>query len=127
MTLGDLVVGTAHVCGPETTLEEAAAAMRAAGHGSLGVVEGGALIGLLTERDIVGGIGQGLAPNDVVRKVTTPDPDVFDPSVDVFEAAEWLLESGYRHLPVVENGRLLGVVSVTDVLGAVLDSVEEEE
>jgi len=127
MTLGDLVVGTAHVCGPETTLEEAAVAMRAAGHGALGVVEGGALIGLLTERDIVKAVAQGVRPDDVVRKVTTPDPDTFDRSVDVFEAAEWLLESGYRHLPVVENGRLLGVVSVTDVLGAVLDSVEEEE
>jgi CBS domain-containing protein len=127
MTLGDLVTGTAHVCGPDTTLAEAAAAMRSAGHGSLGVVEGGSLIGLLTERDIISGIAEGLATDDVVRKVTSPDPDVFDPDVDVFEAAQWLLESGYRHLPVVENGRLLGVVSVTDVLGAVVDSVEVEE
>lgn len=127
MTLGDLVVGTAHVCGPDTTLEEAAEAMRSAGHGSLGVVEGGSVIGLLTERDLVRGLAAGLTAQDVVRRAMTPDPDVFSPSVDVFEAAQWLLESGYRHLPVVEDGRLLGVVSVTDILGAVLDSIEEDD
>ncbi len=101
--------------------------MRAAGHGSLGVVEGGALIGLLTERDLVAGLASGLIASDFVRRAMTPEPDVFAPSVDVFEAAQWLLESGYRHLPVVESGRLLGVVSVTDVLSAVLESVELDD
>lgn len=127
MELGDLVVGTAHVCGPDATLGQAAQVMRDAGHGSLGVVEGGRLIGLLTERDIVGAVADGCDIDDVVRNAMAPEPDVFAPSVDVFEAALWLLESGYRHLPVVEGGRLLGVVSVTNVLAAVLDSLEEEE
>ena len=115
------------MCGPDTTLGEAAEAMRAAGHGSLGVVEGGTLIGLLTERDIVGALATGHDVDGAVRLAMTPDPDVFDPTVDVFEAAQWLLESGYRHLPVVHEGRLLGVVSVTDVLAGVVDSIEEEE
>ncbi len=116
------------MCGPDTTIEDAAAAMSASGHGSLGVVEGGALVGVVTERDLVRALGAGHGAGDLVRRWMTPDPDVFDPGVDVFEAAQWLLESGYRHLPVVsESGRLLGVVSVTDVLAGVLDSIEEEE
>jgi CBS domain-containing protein len=127
MRLSDLVGGAAHVCGPETTIEDAAAAMAAAGHGSLGVVEGSALVGVVTERDLVRALGAGHGAGDLVRRWMTPDPDVFDPATDVFEAAQWLLESGYRHLPVVsEDGRLLGVVSVTDVLAGVLDSIEED-
>lgn len=128
MTLADLVSGTAHVCGPQTTIEDAAAAMTVAGHGSLGVVEGGALVGVITERDLVRALGAGFGAGDLVRRWMTPDPDVFAPEVDVFDAAQWLLESGYRHLPVVSGeGLLLGVVSVTDVLSAVLESVDEEE
>lgn len=127
MTLGDLVGGSAHVCGPETTIEDAAAAMTASGHGSLGVVEGGALVGLITERDVVRAVGAGFGAGDLVRRWMTPEPDVFLPSVDAFDAAVWLLESGYRHMPVVEGERLLGVVSVTDILRAVVASIEEEE
>jgi CBS domain-containing protein len=128
MTLGDLVGTGAHVCGPETTLADAAGAMTGAGHGSLGVVEGGHVIGLITERDLVRAIAEGHEPRaEPVSRWMSADPDLFSPAVDVFDAAEWLLESGYRHLPVVEEGMLLGVVSVTDVLGAVLDALDEEE
>ena len=49
----------------------------------------------------------------------TPDPDVLSPEVEVRDAADWLLATGYRHLPVVEGGRLLGVVSIKDILWAV--------
>jgi CBS domain-containing protein len=130
MRLGELVEGTAHVCGPDTTLREAAAAMSRAGHGSLGVVEGGTLIGLLTERDLVSSMAGEVDPESPVRAIMTPDPDVFAPTVDAVEAGMWLVESEYRHLPVVESGRVLGVVSVADVLGAVLATpgiVEGEE
>jgi CBS domain-containing protein len=45
-------------------------------------------------------------------------PDTIDPSVDVEEAAAWLLEVGYRHLPVMENDELIGIVSMRDLLWA---------
>lgn len=127
MLLGDLVTGRPHVCGPDTTLREAASAMARAGHGSLGVVEGTTLLGILTERDLVRAMG-GDADLDaeVVRSWMGADPDVFDPETEVFEAAEWLLASGYRHLPVVDETGLLGVVSLRDLLGSVLSSLEEE-
>ena len=122
MLLRDLVGTSARVCGPDTTLREAAAEMAARGHGSLGVVSGRELVGLVTERDLVGAIGRGANVEDVkVSAVMSRDPDVFSPDFDVREAAEWLAESSYRHLPVVENTTLLGIVSVRDILIALVN------
>jgi CBS domain-containing protein len=124
--LRELVGDAAHVCGPATTLAEAALAMKTEGHGSLGVVEGMNLVGLVTERDLVGALAEGLdAASTPVSAVMSSEPDVFHPDDDVFEAAQWLAESGYRHLPVMEHGRLLGIVSVRDLLVALL--TEEHE
>lgn len=127
MTLGDLTGGRPHVCGPETTLAEAARAMAAERHGSLAVVEGRSVVGIITERDLVRAAAEGaeLGTEPVARWMSV-DPDVFDAGTDVFEAAQWLLESGYRHLPVVSGGELLGVVSVRDLLRGVVVSLEEE-
>ncbi|HEX5671711.1 MAG TPA: CBS domain-containing protein, partial [Acidimicrobiia bacterium] len=95
MILRELVGDAAHVCGPATTLVEAAQAMSAAGHGSLGVVEGTHLVGLLTERDIVRAVAGGIDPaTTTVSAVMSAEPDVFSPENDVWEAAEWLAEAG---------------------------------
>jgi CBS domain-containing protein len=45
-------------------------------------------------------------------------PDSFSPEMDVREAAEWMLAAGYRHLPVVEERRLIGMASIKDILWA---------
>lgn len=119
--LRELVGDAAHVCGPATTLVDAARAMTAAGHGSLGVVEGRLLVGVITERDLVRAVAEGLDPETTaVAAVMSPEPDVFSPENDVWEAAEWLVEAGYRHLPVIEDGQLLGIVSVRDLLVALV-------
>ena len=47
-------------------------------------------------------------------------PDTFSPEVDVEEAAAWLLEVGYRHMPVMEGGELLGIVSIRDILWSII-------
>ena len=125
MILRDLVGDSARVCGPQTSLREAAKAMTERGHGSLGVVEGRTLLGLITERDLVkaaaGGADLDATP---VSSFMSRDPDTFSPDFDVWEASQWLAESGYRHLPVVDNGSLLGIVSVRDLLVAI---VEDED
>ncbi|MGH8927900.1 MAG: CBS domain-containing protein, partial [Acidimicrobiia bacterium] len=63
MILRDLVGSAAHVCGPQTSLREAAQAMHQKGHGSLGVVEGMTLLGLITERDLVRALATGIDPD----------------------------------------------------------------
>ena len=58
---------------------------------------------------------------EVVRDWMTGDPDTFSPETDVEEAASWLLEAGYRHMPVMEGDELLGVVSTRDLLWAIVE------
>lgn len=127
MTLGELVSGSPFICGPDTTLVDVAREMAERGHGSAAVIDGRSVVGIITERDIVQSVAAGAdVDTETVRSRMAPDPDVFPSDTDVFEAAEFLLESGYRHLPVVDDGDLLGVVSLRDLLGAVLAATEEE-
>jgi CBS domain-containing protein len=124
MRLGDLVSNTPYVCGPETTIVEAAVAMEGSDIGSLAVVEGRDLVGLITERDIRRSVAEGIELAATVSSIMSADPDTFDPDLDVWDAAAWISESGYRHLPVVDDeGALLGVVSVRDLLKALVETV----
>jgi CBS domain-containing protein len=112
------------VCGPETTIVEAAVAMEGSDIGSLAVVEGRDLVGLITERDIRRSVAEGIELAATVSSIMSADPDTFDPDLDVWDAAAWISESGYRHLPVVDDeGVLLGVVSVRDLLKALVETV----
>jgi CBS domain-containing protein len=124
MRLGDLVNNSPHICGPETTLFEAAVAMESSDLGSLAVVEGRELVGLITERDIRRSVAEGIELGTSVSSIMSGDPDTFDPDLDVWDAAAWITESGYRHLPVIDDdGSLLGVVSIRDLLKALVDTV----
>jgi CBS domain-containing protein len=125
MKLGDLLGRAPYLCGPATTLAEAAIAMEGSDLGSLAVVEGMTLLGLVTERDLRGAIARGIDLDDTtVSDVMGIDPDTFDPDLDVWDAAAWIAESDYRHLPVVDDdGTLLGVVSIRDLLKALVDTV----
>ncbi len=122
MKLGALVGGSAAVVGPEATLEDVAEAMIEAGTGSLAVIEGRQLVGIITERDIVRCVAEDEDPAEALaRDWMTGEPDTFSPEVDVEEAAAWLLEAGYRHLPVIQGDELLGVASIRDLLWAITE------
>jgi CBS domain-containing protein len=121
LKLGSLVGGSAAVIGPEATLADAAEALVEGGLGSLGVVSDRNLVGIITERDLVRAIADGADPEDeVVSKWMADAPDTFSPDVEVEEAAAWLLEVGYRHMPVMADGELLGIVSIRDILWAIV-------
>lgn len=125
VNIAELVGSGPYVCGPDTTLSEAAQAMEGSDLGSLAVVEGMSLLGLLTERDIRRAVARGLDTDKTpVTEIMSTDPDTFDPDLDVWDAAAWIAESGYRHLPVVDDeGSLLGVVSVRDLMIGLLDTI----
>ena len=102
--------------------------MHERGHGSLGVVDGMKLLGLITERDLVRAMANGAdLDQSTVSSFMSRDPDIFSPEFDVWEAAEWLAESGYRHLPVVEDGTLLGIISIRDLLLALVNDDSDED
>ncbi|HZV49289.1 MAG TPA: CBS domain-containing protein [Candidatus Dormibacteraeota bacterium] len=90
--------------------------MRAHGVGSLPLFEGERLAGILTERDVLAAVADGVAETAVAAAYMTPEPVTAEPSEDSAQVAERMLERGVRHLPVVEHGRLIGMVSARDLL-----------
>ncbi len=125
MNLGDLVGSGPHLCGPDTSILEASLAMEESDLGSLAVVDGRDLIGLVTERDLRRTLAGRIDPEQTaVSEIMSKDPDTFGPDLDVWDAAAWIAGSGYRHLPVVDgSGDLLGVVSVRDLLRSLVDTI----
>lgn len=125
MNLGELVGDAPYLCGPDTSITEAASVMEGSDLGSLAVVEGMTLLGLVTERDIRRAVSSGVHLDAThVSEIMSGDPDTFDPDLDVWDAAAWLVESGYRHMPVVnDDGSLMGVVSIRDLLKSLVDTV----
>ncbi len=123
MQLSGLVGGSAEVIGPEATLLEAATHMIDSGVGYLGVVSRRQLVGILTEHDLVEAVSEDIDPGEAtVAEWMSEAPDTVPCDVSVREAATWLLEAGYHHLPVMEGGELLGIVTVKDLLWAMLDT-----
>jgi CBS domain-containing protein len=102
---------------PECTLEEAAGLMTSHGVGSLLVVSGGELLGIVTDRDIVvRGVGTGQSLRTHVRTVMTERPTVIQGSADIFEAIKIVKDAGVRRLPVLEDGDIAGIITVDDLL-----------
>ncbi|MGH2705260.1 MAG: CBS domain-containing protein [Actinomycetota bacterium] len=102
---------------PEQTLEEAAQYMIERQVGSAVVVSNGAVVGIVTERDVMRAVARGLVPwNTKLEEVMTREPITASPDGTTAEAAQVMLEHGFRHLPVVEGTQLVGIVSLRDVL-----------
>jgi citrate synthase len=102
---------------PSETIAVASVRMDEHGVGSVVVVDGDRPIGILTERDLVRFSASGAAAADTkVSEWMTADPDTVGPGVGVQAAFATLGEQGYRHIPVVEDGRLVGVVSLRDLV-----------
>jgi CBS domain-containing protein len=92
------------------------------GVGSVAVCDDGKLVGIFTERDVLGLAGEG-TDLDAVRigDVMTRDPVTVDVGVPVLDAARLMGERKIRHLPVVEGDHLLGIVGIRDVLGSLVE------
>lgn len=118
-TLADIMTTDVHTIATGGSVAEAAAAMVRGRFGSAVVVTGSALVGILTERDVLraAASGQDLS-SETVAEWMTPDPVTASPSTDVEDAAELMLGQGFRHLPVAEGSDLVGIVSLRDLLGA---------
>jgi CBS domain-containing protein len=117
----DLIGGTVVSCEPGASLAMAAREMRKGEVGCVTVMKAGTLIGVVTERDIIHAMAEGAPATAKVADWMTPEPDTVDGDVDIEEAAEWMLATGYRHLPVIDGAALVGVLSIKDVLWAMAE------
>ena len=102
---------------PSDTIADASARMRDHSVGSIVVCDGERPIGILTERDLIRFSATGVAAADTkVSEWMTGAPDCAAPELSVQEALAHLESHPYRHLPVTEGDRLVGIVSLRDLM-----------
>jgi CBS domain-containing protein len=109
----DLMTPNPTVCRPEDTASQAATLMKQEDCGAIPVVaDGGKLVGIVTDRDIVvRAVAAGKDPRSTaVSAVMSADPVTLSPDSDADEAEKLMAERQVRRLPVVENGRLVGII-----------------
>jgi CBS domain-containing protein len=103
---------------PTATVMEAARVMFSHKAGSTLVMEGDQLLGIFTERDVLRALTQEHADAGRSSPVTawmTTDPVKISPDATVGQALDTMLEGGFRHLPVEQGGKIVGVVSIRDL------------
>ena len=106
-----------HSVAPDTPVTECVRLMTAKKIGALVVMDGERLMGIFTERDALNKVlAGGLDPGSTkVSAVMTKDPYCISPTTTVDEAMELITKRRFRHLPIVENGKVLAVVSSGDL------------
>ncbi len=109
----------------DASMLEALRAMAETDVGAVMVVEGDTLVGVVSERDYVRKVAlDALTPEVPVAQVMTKDVIAIPPHHTVAECMALMTQKHVRHLPVLEEGRLVGVVSVRDVVRATLEEKE---
>ena len=125
-SLRSLVAGQPPATAAESaTVFDAALLMKREGKGALLVVDGTRLIGIFTERDALFRVIAARRDPATTRlaEVMTPQPQTMHPDEPFLKALRLMHKHGFRHLPVVEHGRPLGVVSARDALDDDLDEL----
>ena len=117
--IAELIEGqTLTVLDSDDNVREAARRMTERNIGAAAVVDGGKLSGIFSERDLMSRVvAQGLNPDSTtVGDVMTREIVVIDPDSDIDTALETMHSINSRHLPVVEDGKLVGMLSIRDLL-----------
>jgi CBS domain-containing protein len=102
---------------PDDDVASALRLLEARKIGALMVMDGGKIVGIISERDcaIKVALRGRLATETRVREIMTSTVITVDPSVTLEECMSMMNDQDIRHLPVVENGRVIGMVSIGDV------------
>jgi CBS domain-containing protein len=117
MLIGDIMHTDVKKADADDTFADVAKTMRSNGISSVVVLEGKKLTGIVTERDIVNLVAAGGDPHSVrvAHGMTRRDIETVSPKTDISEAAELMVSRNIRHLPVVDRGRVAGIISIRDL------------
>jgi CBS domain-containing protein len=128
MKISEIMTQAAVTDSADDTLSEACARMRESQTGSLLVMEGQRLIGIVTERDVLKTVAQGLDPKVTpLKDVMTTDIITIGPMTTLKEAAKIMASKWIRHLPVVEGSKVVGIISQRDLTGVLAEALHEPE
>lgn len=116
MSLSDLMTPAPLTCHPDTALIDAARMMRELGVSCIIATEAEAVRGILTTGDITArAVAEGCPPETPVAQVMTPDPMTLPPTALVADVLHAMIERKITHMPVVAAGRLVGILTQTDL------------
>jgi CBS domain-containing protein len=117
MQVADIMHTDVKSAGEDDTFADVAKIMRTNGISSVVVLEGRKLSGIVTERDIVNLVAAGGDPHSVkvAHGMTRRDLETIGPKTHLAEAAEHMATRNIRHLPVVDRGKVVGIVSIRDL------------
>jgi CBS domain-containing protein len=127
MRISDIMTEAAVTDRPGDSLEQAARKMWQQQTGSLLVLEGNELLGIVTERDVLKAVATGMALDTPISDVMSKDLITVAPGTSLREAAGIMTEKWIRHLPVLDGGKLVGIVSQRDLSGVLAGALNEPE
>lgn len=117
MKIGQLTQRTVVTADISETLTAAAVRMRAAEISALAVTQDGRPIGVLSERDLTRALAEGVDPKAAtLAEYVSLELNVARPDDDSQQVASRMLELGVRHMPVVEDSKVIGMISMRDLL-----------
>ena len=129
MKVADLMTPATVSDSPEDTLADASKKMWEQQTGSLLVMEGAQLIGIITERDCLRAMAEGgETTTTLVRDMMTKDVVTIGPGTNLRDAAKIMFDHWFRHLPVAtDEGDVVGIISLRDLLSVVAQGMDEPE
>lgn len=128
MKISEIMTKAAVTDSADDTLAEAAARMWNSQTGSLLVMDGEHLVGIVTERDLLRAVAHNQDATKVpLKDVMRTDVITCGPQTTLKEAAKLMATRWIRHIPVVENGKVVGIVSQRDLTGVLAEALHEPE
>lgn len=117
MQVADIMNTDVKTADADDAFADVAKTMRTHGISSVVVLEGKKLAGIVTERDIVNLVAAGGDPQTVrvMHGMTRRDLETIGPRTDLADAAEHMVSRNIRHLPVVDRGKVVGIISIRDL------------
>jgi CBS domain-containing protein len=128
LRVSEIMTKAAVIDQPDDTLVEAARKMWHQQTGSLLVLDGEDLVGIITERDILKAVSSGISLDQTrISEAMTKDLVTVGPRTSLREAAKIMADRWIRHLPVLDGGKLVGVISQRDLAGVLAGALNEPE